>query len=220
MLRWETLARARTPDAVELVLQKRGEELVVRAGGHVLMSSRQHGSEERLAEVGCARLGAGARVLVGGLGLGFTLRAALDKVARDSEVVVAELVPELVAWNRGVLAPLAGRPLEDARVRVEVGDVYALLAQSERAFDAILLDVDNGPSALTSEQNERIYARRGLAALHRALAPRGVAVVWSAGPDLAFEKRAREEQFEVRTETTPATGAKGVRHTLFVLSRR
>lgn len=218
---WETLATARTPDGTELVLARRGEELVVRAAGQVLMSSRQHGSEERMAELGCAHLAdkRAPRVLVGGLGLGFTLRAALDRLPPGASVLVCELVPELVDWNRGVIGPLAGHPLDDPRVAVEVGDVYATLAKSRAAFDAVLLDVDNGPAALTSPANARLYGKRGIELLRDALAPGGVAITWSAAPDPAYASRLSRAGLKVSIELARAAGGKGARHTLFVARR-
>jgi spermidine synthase len=220
MLPWEPLGTARTPDGTELVLARRGDEFVVRAGGHVLMSSRQHGSEEAMARVAAQVLGrSGVRVLIGGLGLGYTLRAVLDAAASDADVMVAEFVGELVAWNRGALAPLAGRPLDDDRVRVSVGDVAALVSRHQHTFDAVLLDVDNGPTALVDEGNDRLYGRRGLARLFESLRRGGTAVVWSAGPDAAFERRAADAGFRVRLERPHAQGTRGVRHALFVLQR-
>jgi spermidine synthase len=218
---WQTIASARTPDGTELVLACRGAEFVVRAAGHVLMSSRQHGSEEAMAEAVRVLLSRrlAPRILVGGLGLGYTLRASLNVAPPDAEVVVAELVPALVGWNRGPLAPLAGHPLDDARVRVALGDVTDLVARSSGAFDAVLLDVDNGPTALVSEGNDRLYGRRGLARLFDALRPGGAAVVWSAGPDASFERRAADVGFRVLLERPRAHGARGVRHALFVLER-
>jgi spermidine synthase len=219
---WEQLGSARTPDGTELVLSCRGDEFVVRAAGHVLMSSRQHGSEEAMVAAARETLGrvrGTACVLVGGLGLGYTLRAALDALPPDAGVVVAELVQGLVDWNRGPLAPLAGDPLKDARVRVEVGDVAVLLAQRQGVFDAVLLDVDNGPTALVSVTNDRLYGRRGLARLFGALRRGGVAVVWSAGPDASFERRAADVGFRVRLERPHAHAGRGVRHALFVLQR-
>jgi spermidine synthase len=215
---WKVIDRASAPDGGELVLHQRGEEFAIRVNGRELMSSRQHGSEERMAEVACAGLtGARVRVLVGGLGLGYTVRATLDRLSSTAEVVVAELVPAVVAWNQGVLAPLAGRPLEDSRVKVETRDVGELLREAEGHYDAVLLDVDNGPEALTQEDNRWLYGERGLARLRRALKPRGVVVVWSASPDRAFAQRLKRSGFDTEVVETPARGkAGGPLHTLFI----
>lgn len=213
---WKVIERAPAPDGGELVLHQRGEEFAIRVNGRELMSSRQHGSEERMAEVACAGLGKGARVLVGGLGLGYTVRAALDRLPREAEVVVAELIPAVIAWNRGVLAPLAGRPLEDPRVRVEARDVGELLREAHAAYDAVLLDVDNGPEALTQEANRWLYGERGLAALREALRPGGRAVVWSASPDPAFANRMRRAGLVTEVREVPARAGRRTMHTLFI----
>ena len=200
------------------MLHQRGEEFAIRVNGRELMSSRQHGSEEKMAEVACTGLGGKrAHVLVGGLGLGYTVRATLERLGPSSQVVVAELVPAVVAWNQGVLAPLAGRPLEDARVRVETRDVGDILRTAEGHYDAVLLDVDNGPEAITQEGNRWLYGERGLATVRRALKPRGVVVVWSASSDPAFVQRLKRAGFDTEVLETPARGkAGGPLHTLFV----
>jgi spermidine synthase len=215
---WKVIDRAPAPGGGELVLHQRGEEFAIRVNGRELMSSRQHGSEEKMAEVACEGLGAKRpRVLVGGLGLGYTVRATLERLPPDAEVVVSELVPAVVAWNRGVLAPLAGRPLEDPRVKVETRDVGELLRQAQGHYDAVLLDVDNGPEALTQEENRWLYGERGLMAIRRALKPRGVVVVWSASPDKAFATRLKRVGFDTDVVETPARGrGGGPLHTLFI----
>ncbi len=219
MLPRELLAEARTPAGDPMTLTREGVSLVVRVRSEVLMSSRVHGSEEALAEVGCAGLASrrGARVLIGGLGLGYTARAALDRLAPDAEVVVRELIPALVEWNRGPLAALAARPLDDPRVVIEVGDVRDALGGRQR-FDAILLDVDNGPEALTVPSNSRLYGPAGLASLRGALRPGGALVVWSAGESPRFERALRAAGFTCEVVRVRARGAirKGSRHFLFV----
>jgi spermidine synthase len=223
VLRWEIVDRARAPDGAELQLARRGDEWVVRAAGHVLMSSRVHGSEEALAALALSRLGRAPRaVLLGGLGLGFTLRAVLDRLPEDARAIVVELVPALAEWNRGPVADLAGRPLEDPRVRLQQGDVLARIAEAERAWDAILLDVDNGPSALAHRANSKLYAPKGLRACHRALKQGGVLAVWSAGPDEAFVERLDAAGFEPEAQAVPARSgtSKGVRHVVFLATRR
>ncbi|MBJ6762240.1 hypothetical protein JGU66_15815 [Myxococcaceae bacterium JPH2] len=215
---WETLDSAQVPDVGEVILARRSDEYVLRVRGQILMSSRQHGSEEALAEAGCAHLSGkgGGRVLVGGLGFGYTVRAALNRLGPEGHVTVAELLPAVVVWNRGPLAPLARAPLEDPRVTVVEGDVGALMARHSGVFDAILLDVDNGPVALTHPDNHALYGLGGLARAARALRPQGRLVVWSAGPAPGFEKRLGMAGFTTQVLNPAAHGSKGTRHTLFV----
>jgi spermidine synthase len=220
VIAWETIDRARAPDGVELVLARRGSEWVVRAAGRVLMSSRTHGSEEALAALALAGVARPREVLVGGLGLGFTLRAALDRLPPAARVLVSELVPAVVAWNRGPLAGLAGRPLEDRRVRVEPADVGDVLARGGAAWDCVLLDVDNGPSALAHGANERLYGASGIRALRDALRPGGAVAVWSAGRDARFVRRLAEAGLEPVEHVVGARGgAGGVRHAVVVARR-
>ncbi len=220
MLPWVRLGTAQAPGGGELVLSERAGEFVIRVDGRELMSSRVHGSETAMAELGCAHLPRtqAAEVLVGGLGLGYTLRAALDHTGPHARVTVAEIVPAVVEWNRGPLAHLAGRPLDDPRAAVEVADVGEVIAGAHRRFSAILLDVDNGPAALTRAQNQRLYGPRGLQAIARALAPGGTVVVWSASDDAPFAERLRRQGFALEIEHVPARGPgrPGPRHTLFV----
>ncbi len=218
---WEVLARASAPDGGEFVLHHRDGEFVIRVHGKELMSSRVHGSEEAMARLGCEGLGStpDARVLVGGLGLGYTLRATLDALGPRARVVVAELAPAIVEWNRGPLAPLADRPLEDARVQVEVADVRKVM-RGGAPWHAILLDVDNGPAALTRASNAGLYDSAGLSAAHAALVPGGRLVVWSAGPDARFTTRLVQAGFAVETHAVSAGKGRGTRHTLFVARRR
>lgn len=215
-LQW--LARTSTPDGSEMALTLRDTEYVILVAGKPLMSSRMHGSEEALAAVACGSLRTRRqpRVLVGGLGMGFTLRATLDLLPPDAAVTVAELVPAVVEWNRGPLAPLAGAPLDDARVRVEVGDVGRTLREHPGAFDAVLLDVDNGPESFTADANARLYDNAGVAAAYAALRPGGRLAVWSAWEDRKFEQRLRFHGFDVTVERVRARLKKGgPRHTIF-----
>jgi len=218
MLAREILGEALTPAGDPITLAREGVALVVRVRNEVLMSSRVHGSEEALAEVGCAGLAERprARVLIGGLGLGYTLRAALDRVATDARVIVRELIPALVDWNRGPLADLAARPIEDPRVTVEVGDVADAMVPG--AFDAILLDVDNGPEALTVPGNARLYRGRGLERCAAALRAGGALVVWSASESSGFVAQLRRAGLEPEVVHVRARGAvkKGSRHVLYV----
>ena len=216
---WELLGETRTPDGSLLALTRRDREYVILADGKPLMSSLMHGSEEALATLACAR----ARtldapcVLVGGLGMGFTLRATIDLLPPDATVIVAELVPAVVEWNRGPLGPLANHPLKDPRVRVDAGDVAATLRASRDRFDAVLLDVDNGPAAFTSSENAGLYDDRGLAAARAALKAGGVLAVWSAWEDRKFEQRLRYGGFTVDVERVRARLKKGgPRHTIFL----
>lgn len=216
---WELLGQTRAPDGAELALTLRSGEYVILANGKSLMSSRMHGSEEALATFAFARLRGrqGPRVLIGGLGMGFTLRATLDLLPPDGTVVVAELLPAVVEWNHGPLGPLAGHPLKDRRVTVENGDVAAVLHSSRDAFDAILLDVDNGPAAFATSGNAGLYNDAGIAAARAALRQGGVLAVWSAWDDRKFEQRLRYAGFRVEVERVRGRLKKGgPRHTLFL----
>jgi spermidine synthase len=200
-------------------LTRRDNEYIILANGKSLMSSRMHGSEEALATLACRRVRTLEQpcVLVGGLGMGFTLRATLDFLPQDAMVVVAELVPAVVEWNRGPLGPLAGHPLKDKRVRVDVGDVAVTLSSSRGRFDAVLLDVDNGPAAFTASDNAGLYGDRGLAAARAALKMGGVLAVWSAREDRKFEQRLRYGGFAVQVERVRGRLKKGgPRHTIFL----
>ena len=203
----------------ELRLYQRGDEFSIKiAGCGELMNSRVHGSEDALAEHTCARLAdcERPRLLIGGLGMGFTLAAALRQVGRQAQVVVAELVPAVVAWTRGGLGGAAGHPLQDPRVTVREGAVAHILMAEQRAYDAILLDVDNGPEGLTRKENDWLYSMDGLNAAYTALFPRGVLAVWSAGPDQAFIQRLRKTGFEVEEVSVRARGSKGARHIIWI----
>lgn len=222
MAKFEEIGTASIPgQGTRLRLLKRNDEFSIRIAGSPgeLMNTRLHGSEDALAELACERVAdrLGARVLVGGLGMGFTLAAALAALGEDAEVVVAELVPGVVEWNRGALGGAAGHPLNDARTRVVVGDVGELLRGEPGGFDAILLDVDNGPEGLTRRENDWLYSPKGLAAAQRALRPDGVLAVWSAGEDPAFTERLRRVGLLVETVTVRAQRpGKGARHCIWL----
>ena len=208
-----------------MTLSQRGDEFSIRVGRDELMNSRSHGSEEALAEITVSRLTAEnpPRILIGGLGMGYTLAAALRVLTAGSEIDVAEIVPAVVAWNRGPLSALAGHPLRDPRVRVLEGDVCELIRSPERPWDAIVLDVDNGPESFTRGGNDWLYARSGLGAIREALAPRGILSVWSAGPDRRFVEKLRHVGFDVDEIPVRAHGhsrASGARHTVWVARRR
>lgn len=219
---WILLCDSHTPDGTRLTLMTRDREHVIFADGKLLMSSRMHGSEEALATLACAhiRTAHAPRVLVGGLGLGYTLRATLDVLPAGAHVVVAELVSGVVEWNRGPLAPLANHPLEDARVEVALGDVAVTMGQATGGFDAILLDVDNGPDAFTSSLNKGLYDNHGVMQARAALRPGGVLAVWSAWEDRKFEQRLRWAGFTVTVRRVRARLKQGgPKHTIFLASR-
>lgn len=210
------LDTARTPDGVELTLCERGPEIVIRAHGIDLMSNRMHGSEARMAALARATR-KGARVLVGGLGMGYTTRAALDLLPEGGAVTVCELVPAVVDWNRQRLGHLANFPLDDPRLSLVVGDVASLLRDTPGAWDTILLDVDNGPRAFTEETNAQLYADGGLSVTRRALRPGGVAAYWSAFEDRDFGRRLRKAGFRAEEHKVRARGVdRGPWHWVYV----
>ena len=213
-----TLERTTTPDGTELVLYERDGVFAIRVNGLELMSSRAHGSEEEMAELVLGQLKTRhPRVLVGGLGMGYTLRAVLDRTSFSSQITVAELLPEIVQWNRAHLAHLAGFPLDDERATLVVEDVGQVMASEPKGFDAILLDVDNGPAALTDQRNARLYLPEGLTTIGRSLRRGGILGVWSASPDREYERALKRAGFRFRVEMVPARrGAKGPKHTIFI----
>lgn len=212
------LGRATTPDGKDLVLYERDGVFSIRVNGLELMSSWTHGSEEALARLTLARVATPSpAILVGGLGMGYTLRAVLDTVPNASRVVVAEIFPAVVEWNRTELGELADSPLTDPRVTVEVADVADILARRRSAFDAVLLDVDNGPDAFTTAKNSRLYRPKGLEMIRRSLRPGGVLGVWSADPDPRFERALDRAGFKVTVESVRIRpGRKGPKHTIFI----
>jgi spermidine synthase len=220
MIPWVQLGTARVPGGDgELRLMQRGHEFSIFAGPIELMSSRLSGSEEALASMTCLRVKDRPRphVLIGGLGMGFTLRTALSLLGRDALVTVAELVPEVVAWARGPLVHIHGDSLSDPRVSVFEGDVGALIAGVQARYDAILLDVDNGPAGLMRAANDDLYDAYGLREAHKALTLGGVLAVWSAAPDPAFEKRLRAAGYRVEDHRVRANGRNtGPRHVIWL----
>ena len=216
---WELLGETRTPDGALMALTRRDREYIILADGKPLMSSRMHGSEEALATLACkrARTLEDCRVLIGGLGMGFTLRAALNVLPSKATVIVAELVPAVVEWNRGPLAPLAECPLDDRRVSVFEGDVLDALRQNRGRLDAVILDVDNGPAAFTASSNSALYTNEGIATARAALKDKGTLGVWSAWDDRKFEQRLRYGGFAVEvTRVRGRLDKGGPRHTLFL----
>lgn len=210
MIPWELLDSAPVPGGRETVtLHQRGHEYHIKVDGHLLMSNLTHSSEIDLAELGCGLIKSvkAPSVLVGGLGMGFTLRAALDRVGPQGKVYVSELLPAVVEWNRGVLAPLAGNPLADPRSVVVLQDIAHILRTRRGAYDAILQDVDNGPEGLTMQANDWLYSDEGLAAAVGALRPNGVLALWSAKPNKHFVTRMRKAGFRVAEH--PVRGYKG-----------
>jgi len=217
---WVLLDTAKVPGGgEELRLMQRGAEFSIRLGRNELMNSRVHGSEDALGTTACARIAGRARprILVGGLGMGFTLRAALAVAGAKAQIVVAELVPAVIAWNRGQLAHLCGNSLADARVDIRETDVSALIHAARGAYDAILLDVDNGPEGLTREENDRIYSMAGLAAAKTALRPGGVLATWSAAPHKRFAQRLSNAGFSVEEICARAgRNGRGARHVIWI----
>lgn len=224
MNRWTLLDSTQAPgDGEHLHLLQRDTEFSIRAGNQELMNSRVYGSEQALAELACAHvtLRPDARVLIGGLGMGYTLAAAIRTLRDSAEIIVAELVPAVVVWNRGPLGHLAGHPLLDARVQIRELDVAKILRKETRAYDAIMLDVDNGPEGLTRKENDWLYTLNGLNAAHAALRPGGVLAVWSAGYDPAFTQRLAKVGFDVQEKRVRARGAAGgARHIIWLATRR
>lgn len=221
MIPWSLLDTATLPDGGSLRLKRRGDEFSIMLGATELMNSRLSGSEEALATLACARLPAAPTILIGGLGMGFTLRAALGALRDDARVEVAELVPAVAAWARGPMAALFAGCLEDPRVRLIEADVASLIACGPARYDAILLDVDNGPEGLTVPANDRLYDAAGLAAARAALRPGGVLAVWSQGPDRAFTARLRQAGFTVETHVVRAhRGRAGARHVVWLATNR
>jgi spermidine synthase len=223
MIPLELVATATAPDGEELRLMRRGADFMIVLDRNELMNSRMSGSEEALATMTAGRLGqrAAQRWLIGGYGMGFTLRAALGALGPDARLTVAELVPEIIAWARGPMAALTTGCLDDPRVHVVLDDVADLIARGRGAYDAILLDVDNGPDGLVRDANDRLYTPAGLAAARAALKPGGVLAVWSAAKDAAFARRLAKAGFAVDEVTVRARGnGKGARHTIWFAARR
>ena len=222
MIPWVQLDSAQTPDGKqELRLKRRGTEFSIMLGSNELMNSRLSGSEEALAKLSCQRIRDPQRphILIGGLGMGFTLRAALAELGAEARITVSELVPAVVSWARGPMADIFGGCLDDPRVSVVEADVGLLIKSTTTAYDAILLDVDNGPEGLTHEGNDTLYDLAGLRAAGNALRPGGVLSVWSSGPDSGFTRRLRQAGFSVQEVNVRATGKRGARHVIWIAAR-
>jgi spermidine synthase len=218
MLPWVHLDTATVPGGGELRLMQRGGEFSIMAGAITLMNSRMSGSEVSLAEVTCDHLRGrkNCRMLIGGYGMGFTLRAALAGLGADARIVVAELVPAVMDWARGPMAGLTADGLDDPRVSVRQGDVGDVIASGRGGFDAILLDVDNGPDGLSRSANDRLYDLRGLLTARAALRPKGVLAVWSAAPNKAFADRLGHAGFAVEEVKARANKGRGGRHIIWI----
>ncbi|MDE2361615.1 MAG: spermidine synthase [Hyphomicrobiales bacterium] len=223
MIPWRTIDAAEIPGGGgRLRLMRRGDEFSIRLEGNELMNSRLSGSEEALAALTCEPLEgrSGVCILIGGLGMGFTLRAALAALAADAEVVVAELVPAVIAWAKGPMSEVFRGCVDDARVDLREADVGAVITERTTRYDAILLDVDNGPDGLTRQANDALYSANGLRAAYAALRPGGVLAVWSSGPDPAFTKRLRNAGFVVEEKSARARGKSGgARHVIWLAAR-
>jgi spermidine synthase len=221
---WTLLGTATVPgEGAPLRLMQRGDEFVIMAGTTPLMNSRMSGSEEDLATLSWARIAgrANPHVLIGGLGMGFTLRAALAAMPADVRITVVEIVPEIVGWAKGPLAHIFAGCLDDLRVTIEIADVGRVIGAHKTSYDAILLDVDNGPEGLSRDGNDRLYSLAGLSKSHAALKPGGVLAVWSAHPDAKFTRRLGETGFKVEEiAVRERHGKKGARHTIWMATRR
>ena len=223
MIPWSLLDTAQIPGGGdELRLLRRGAEFSIKLGNNELMNSRLSATEQALATIACEKIRARARprILIGGLGMGFTLRAALVVLGMQAQIIVAELVPAVVAWARGPMAELFGNSLADPRVRIKETDVGDLIRAARSEYDAILLDVDNGPEGMTRQANDRLYDLKGLRATHAALRPGGVLAVWSSGPDSKFTARLRKTGFNVDEIPLRAKGPRGgARHFIWTATR-
>lgn len=225
MIPWKLIDTADVPGGGEpLRLMQRGKEFTIKLGQNELMSSRLYGSEEALATLSCARLKArpDPHLLIGGLGMGFTLRAALKVLGPQARITVAELVPAVIAWARGPMAELSGESLLDPRVDIREADVARLIAGGRGTYDAILLDVDNGPQGLTRQSNDALYDSSGLRTAFAALRPGGVLAVWSSHPDDRFAPRLRKAGFdteEIKIRATGRGGGGGARPVIWIATR-
>jgi spermidine synthase len=223
MIPWLQLDTVSVPGAdVQLRLMQRGAEFSMRLGPNELMSSRLSGSEEALATLACRRIEAvkSPHILIGGLGMGFTLRAALAVLGSDARIMVAELVPAVIAWARGPMADIFGDSLDDPRASIREADVVDVIRSHDSAFDAILLDVDNGPEGLIRKANDALYDLKGLKAIRGALRPGGVLAVWSSGPNPLFSKRLRAAGFDVNEVAVRATTKRsGSRHVIWFATK-
>jgi len=222
MIPWEEIDRAEIPGSdEEVTLRRRGSEFSIRTKETELMNSRLHGSEEALAELTCKRDGkSNLKILIGGLGMGFTLAAAIKKSDPETHITVSELIPAVVKWNIDHLGHLAGNPLNNPRVNLKTEDVAKTIGQKESVWDVILLDVDNGPEGLTRKANDQLYNKSGLKTLFFALCPQGILGIWSAKEDNAFTQRLKQSGFMVQTKSISARKSKkNKRHTIWIAKK-
>lgn len=223
MIPWSLLDTAKIPNGGgELRLKQRGREFSIMLGTNELMNSRLSGSEKALATLACEKIGERPKphVLIGGLGMGFTLRAALGALGTDARITVAELVPAVVAWARGPMAAVFENSLDDPRVDIYEGDVGLIIRSGKASYDSILLDVDNGPDGITHEANDGLYDSQGLRSAWQALRPGGILAVWSSGPDAKFKRRLRETGFVTEEVPVRANGKRGgARHVIWLAAK-
>jgi spermidine synthase len=218
MKKWLNLEETQTPDGSTLSLHQHDDTLVIRVNGRELMSTRHFASEEKLGEIACSpyKDKVGAKVLIGGLGLGFTLRAALANLHQSAQVIVAELMPEIVTWNKKPEYKLAAASLADPRTRVLMDDVGTVIGRSAKSFDAIMLDADNGTTAMSTQGNSALYESHGLYAIQAALKPGGIVVYWSAQEDPLFVKKMHKSGFKVEVQKVRSHHTSGGKHTLIL----
>lgn len=218
MKKWDLLEQVQVPGGQTMTLHGCEGQFAIRVNGRELMSTRHHHSEEQLAVVACAhvREKKGARVLIGGLGLGFTLRAALSSLSKDARVVVAELIPAVVDWNRNPAYKLASDALADPRTQIQIGDVGNLIAKSYGGYDAIMLDADNETTEMNTSGNANLYELDGLTRIYAALRPGGCVVYWSAGAEPRFAKQMGKSGFVVETQRARAHATSGGNHYLLI----
>ena len=222
MIPWRLIDKTTLAGGEEMSLHRRDDEFVIRVGRQELMTSRMHGSEDALGDLAgqAIRDRANPRMLIGGLGMGFTLAAALKALPTDAEVIVSELVPAVVEWNRGPLSSFSAGGLDDPRVELHFGDVAEQIVQANGDFNAIVLDVDNGPEGLTQDENDTLYTPAGLQAAHRALTKGGILAIWSVSQDAAFSRRVKNAGFSVTEVPVRAHGSRGRRHFIWLAKKK
>ena len=213
---WNTVGEAVSPDGTRLELVEHDGEYIIKADDLPLMSTRMHFSEMELARLVCTNLKSNAKVMIGGLGLGYTLRSALDLIPKDGVVVQVELVPEVIEWNKGPLGPFNNHPLKDTRTEIVQDDISKVIRQSQNNYDSIMLDVDNGPSPLINERNAWLYTNQGLQSIRKALKNQGQVAIWSANDDTRFISHMKRNGFLAEKHYIQAhKGKGGIRHVIF-----
>ena len=213
---WNTVGEAVSPDGTRLELVEHDGEYIIKADDLPLMSTRMHFSEMELARLVCTNLKSNAKVMIGGLGLGYTLRSALDLIPKDGVVVQVELVPKVIEWNKGPLGPFNNHPLKDTRTEIVQDDISKVIRQSQNNYDSIMLDVDNGPSTLVNERNAWMYTNQGLQSIRKALKTQGQVAIWSANDDTRFISHMKRNGFLAEKHYIQAhKGKGGIRHVIF-----